>query len=221
MPVYRNNELLHIHIPKTGGTAIERYFHSIGDMVWGLPSWFGQQQRDRRWYEFQHLTLTELRGFVGDEFAGFGSFAVVRDPYARLVSEFLWRQRIVAHNPESFLRGFDSFDAFLDAIPDDIDAAWNDHVAGATKSETNFLIHVRPQHHYVGDTHGRIDADHIVQFEQLPDDLAPILEPLGLSTASFQRTHERNVAPYFGPAQLDRVAALYAPDFELFSYPRR
>ena len=100
MPVYRTNELLHLHVPKTGGTAIERYFDSVDDMVWGLPSWFGQQQRDGRWYEFQHLTLTELRGFVGDEFAGFESFAVVRDPYARLVSEFLWRQTIIEHNPD-------------------------------------------------------------------------------------------------------------------------
>ena len=119
------------------------------------------------------------------------------------------------------MRGFDSFDDFLDAIPDDIDAAWDDHVDGATKSETNFLIHVRPQHHYVCDTEGRIDVDHIVRFEQLPDDLAPILEPRGLSTASFRRAHGRDVAPYFDPAHLDRVAALYARDFHLFSYPLR
>jgi len=94
MPVYHKHKLIHIHIPKTAGTAIEGFFHRIGDMQWGRESWVGQEKKNGRWYEYQHLSMQELRSLAGSPFPDHASFAVVRDPYTRLVSDYAWREWI-------------------------------------------------------------------------------------------------------------------------------
>lgn len=220
MPIYRKHRLIHIHVPKTAGTAIEELFHDAGDMVWGPASWVGQAHRRGRWWEYQHLTLTELRFLARESLAGFESFAVVRDPYARLLSEFDWRRAIHRRNPDSDLRGFDCFAAFLTAIPEDIDSGWDAHAIEATQAETNFLIHVRPQHHYLTDPDGAFAIDRLVRFERLREELAPILGPRGLGLCAIRQTAAPDLDRY-DPALLARVNRLYARDFELLGYPRR
>lgn len=53
-----------IHISKNAGTAIQRLFHRIGDMVWGPESWLGRERIDGRWYDYQHLSLQDLALFL-------------------------------------------------------------------------------------------------------------------------------------------------------------
>ncbi|MCP5025245.1 MAG: sulfotransferase family protein [Actinomycetia bacterium] len=221
MPVYRKHQLLHIHIPKTGGTSIEEYFHSVDDMVWGLPSWVGQEERQGRWFEFQHLSLPELREFTGNEFDQYESFAVVRDPYARLVSEFRWRQAISTDHPHSTTRGFESIAAFLSAIPRDIDTHWEDHIGSADQSEANFLIHVRPQHHYIFDAGGTLLVDHVLRFERLRQELTPLLQSRGLSADTFNSTPSWALEEYFDQGQLDLVSEIYARDLARLPYSHR
>ena len=112
MPVYNEHGLIHVHIPKTGGTAIEEYFESIGAFKWTSEFWVGQERRNGRWYEYQHLSMRELRSLTGSTFETFDSFAVVRSPYARLVADYIWRRRR-QRGPHGAVRVFDSFDAFL------------------------------------------------------------------------------------------------------------
>jgi hypothetical protein len=188
-------------------------------MVWGLPSWVGQERWNGRWFEFQHLSKAELRGFTGSEFDEYESFAVVRDPYSRLVSQFLWRQTVSTHYPNSSIRVFESVGALLEAIPRDIDAHWDEHIKSANQNDANFLIHVRPQHHYVFDDKAICLVDHILRFEQLQTDIAPLLEPRGLSAKTFRNNPIRCLEAYFSQQQLDLVADLYGPDFLHFSYP--
>ncbi|MDA9982122.1 sulfotransferase family protein [Gammaproteobacteria bacterium] len=93
-------------------------------MVWGLDSWLGQEYIDNRWYEFQHLSMLELLSFTADEFKHFDSFAVIRNPYSRLVSEYLWRRPTKQRRPEAAMLFFDSFMEYMQKIPQDIDANW-------------------------------------------------------------------------------------------------
>ena len=57
MPIYPKHRLVHIHIPKTGGTAIQKYFHDSGDRQWTPEGGLGQAYRDGRWYEHGHLSM--------------------------------------------------------------------------------------------------------------------------------------------------------------------
>jgi len=216
MPVYHRSRLIHIHIPKTGGTAIERFFHSIGDMVWGKESWLGQEYLHERWYEFQHLSMSELLSFTS-EYRAFHSFAVIRNPYSRLVSEFHWRHPILQQRDAPLL-SFDSFADLVWAIPSQIGTQWRECLAGADRRRSNFLIHVRPQHHYVCLPNGNQVVMELLRFERLQEDFNELLGRYGMRTDLITKPRERNLADYYDRELLDRVNSIYSRDFALGGY---
>ena len=218
MPVYPAHELVHIHIPKTGGTAIGRCFQKIGDRPWTAEFCGGQEHKDGRWYEHGHLTMQELRRLSGTTWDAYDSFALVRNPYARTLSDYLWRERIRVRYPGSATQFFDSFDAFVRAIPGDMGARWPDRIQGADQSWANFLIHVRPQHQFIIDEEGRRLVNHVFRFEHLPRDVHALLARHGANGATLQAPPERDLAAYYDRTLLDLVNEIYAADFEHFSY---
>lgn len=211
MPVYHAHQLVHIHIPKTAGTAIEEFFHRIGDMQWGPQSWVGQERRAGRWYEFQHLSYRELKSFTGSQYDTFRSLAVVRNPYLRLLSDYFWHQA----PPQP---AFESLDAFLRSIPRDMDARWEEHIARADQAAANVLIHVRPQYQYVDDVDGSCLVDEILRFETLDRDMARFMKRYDLDSAFIRPRPVRRIEDYLDRAQLDLINEIYAVDFERFSY---
>ena len=90
MPLYRHykQELVHIHIPKTGGTSITRACEQYGAIAnfmtkrsfaqcGGVPP--------------QHMDIRTTKTFF--DLGKIPAFAVVRDPWHRTISEFVWRQQ--------------------------------------------------------------------------------------------------------------------------------
>ncbi len=218
MPVYRRSRLLHIHIPKTGGTAIEEFFHARGDMTWRPASWVGRLRVRGRWYELQHLTMPELCFLSQGEFQGFESFAVVRNPYSRLVSEFLWRSA-PSENGHEPLQRFRDFAAFVSAIPVIADHRWPFLLRHQSKQHVNFLIHVRPQNQYVYDPEGRPWVDEILRFESLGPEFSRLAARRGLKSTTVRSPAARNALAYYDRFMLDRVNQIYADDFRLGDYP--
>ena len=95
MPLYRNKDraILLVHIPKTGGSSLEEMLVDAGAL---------QALKFHKRLGFsastpQHMQWDVLRRWVPKEFYNF-SFTVVREPYARLASEYAWRQTI-SQNP--------------------------------------------------------------------------------------------------------------------------
>ena len=95
MPVNQQHKLLFVHIPKTGGTSVEESL----DMRFSwkdenLESLFGLIQsmsllRRRFSTNFlQHLTFQELSALLGDDLQGLTPFAILRDPWTRLLSSY-------------------------------------------------------------------------------------------------------------------------------------
>lgn len=95
MPVSQDHRLLFVHIPKTGGTSVEEFLGMRGPWEYeNKDTCFGFiQSRSllRRRYGsnfLQHLTISELCDFLGDELLGLTPFAVLRDPWSRLLSSY-------------------------------------------------------------------------------------------------------------------------------------
>lgn len=220
MPVYRRYRLAHVHIPKTAGTAVEGLFRQLDGPDDPGHGWIGEGQHDGRWFEYQHFTAAELDRFSNGESLGFDRFAIVRDPYQRLISDFLWRRMIARSYPDSFIPAFDTFEAFLDAIPPDVDAGWDTHIAGADRSTANFLIHVRPQHHFLRGLDGTID-DSIdrIAYEALPDALTTWLADRGIVNDHVRKPPTHPIEDFFTTDTLQLVNERYARDFELLGYP--
>lgn len=218
MPVYKNHRLIHIHIPKTGGTAIEWQFFALGDLTWGPECWIGEEIRDGRWYEYQHLSMTELQTLSNSQYADFESFAVVRNPYRRLLSDYFWRIKIREAWPKAAIPAFESFDTFIQSIPQDINTSWNAYMSRANREDANFLIHIRPQYHYVSNYDELNGLSHILKFENLKDELQKIFSSREIQTSRFRNGMEIDIAEHFTRTQLDIVNAIYERDFHAFSY---
>jgi len=223
VPLYHRNRLAHIHIPKTGGSAIEQLFMGVGDLEQGFECLFGDEFVDGRWYELHHLTIQELRARSEFEEAKFPrTFAVVRDPYQRLISDYRWRLRIDRETPHPAVAAFDSFEEFVQEIPIDLATRWDDHIAGSDRARANLLIHVRPQYHFVTvDGGSPDDGVEIVRFEQFPDSLADVLAATSVEWGHITGTTTRRhrIADYFDNDTLRVVNRIYARDFGEFDYP--
>ncbi|MFK7918845.1 MAG: sulfotransferase family 2 domain-containing protein [Ilumatobacter sp.] len=222
MPVYRHHRLAHLHIPKTAGTAIESQFAGLDDMQFDPTSFVGQITRADRCYELQHLTLNELRIESHHDVDALDIFAVVRNPYQRLVSEYFWRQSILERNPAAAMAGFESFTSLVEAIPLDMIHNWDRYIAFADAVHANLLIHLRPQSHYVCNLGGRLDpAVNIVRFEHLHEDLEPIYLRHDVATRLAQREQmPYRLSDFYNDASLSLVNRAYAHDFEWFGYER-
>lgn len=192
---------LFIHIPKTGGTAIEDYFRTIGltsfydppsyrlirPVLRVPPAHFDYETCDRLFY----LDLVY-------------SFAVVRNPIDRMISEYKWamQQSNLPNNIKKF-----SFSEFLQyALP-------------RFKRDENFLAgHLKPQSRFVGTKVSRIfkyedGLDHVVS-EVLNDvgfrNIGSISIPVVNASASMSVT--------ISDGDMDALSEVYLDDFKRFGY---
>lgn len=195
MPLYRNADKLvcFVHIPKTGGSTVEEVLKAAGAAQ-------ALKYHKRLGYSNatpQHMDWAVLRHWIPASFYDY-AFAVVRNPFARLVSEYRWRGTLV----QGELPGFDTwvnrqFDRY------DEDPYLHDN-------------HMRPQVEYIGQG---------VEVFRLEDGLeAPIragLERLGLPTDSIDIHHARksdHSTLTVTPRTIKRIVAFYAKDFARFGY---
>lgn len=218
MPVFSRSKLIHVHIPKTAGTFIERSLREREEVEFWSSSQRSPQYANNRWYEFQHLTLSELSKFAKNKLVGYQSFAVLRNPYERLVSEFQWRWNLLESGLNIDGVFFKSFDDLIDAIPLDINLNWDYHISQANRRFSNFLIHIRPQKDYVCNVDGSIGVDQLVRHETINPDLNKFLLPLDIEIPNIRNPREAKHPAYFHKRIVNLVNEIYEADFTLGGY---
>ncbi|WP_460465946.1 sulfotransferase family 2 domain-containing protein [Arthrobacter pigmenti] len=95
MPILRKDgrNILFIHVPKTGGTTIEKVFQNSGYRALYLDSKVGRGSvNSLRRCSPQHLHAELLRQTFRIQNFDF-LFLISRDPIARFKSEYIWRNR--------------------------------------------------------------------------------------------------------------------------------
>jgi len=180
--------LLYIHIPKAGGTSIQKMFNLGGR---------------------GHIRITDVKNY-----RKYFSFAVVRNPYSRLVSAFFYlsdRNNLPKwdHKESEFVLKYNN--NFKQFVKDFI-------------NRTNIYrsIHLHPQYFFVCDKDKNILADEVIKLERLDRDIKYITEKINfkdeieVSTENIS-TH-KNYKDYFDEETKEIVKNAYAEDFILFDY---
>jgi len=87
VPIFHtlNKKVLFIHIPKTGGTSIEKWLSKDIDHI----EFYSKYPTVNMKVTPQHLAKKDLIAFIGNHFDY--EFSIVRDPYQRIESEFFYR----------------------------------------------------------------------------------------------------------------------------------
>jgi len=214
-----------VHVPKTAGKSIESYFLDLLGLSWEQRAPLLLRPNDdpaRGPERLAHLTASEYVDFeylTREQFTSAYSFSFVRNPWARLVSEYRYRKH----------HWHFSFRDFVGA-----------HLPAAGMSDA--YRHVMQQSDYVYGPDGKLLVDFIGRFENLQADFAEVCGKLGLESHPLRHVnhvagiHQRvadrvrgwagmshepkhpHYSDYYDDETRERVTQLYARDIELFGY---
>ena len=95
MPISHSAKIIFVHIPKTGGGTIERTLGIFGEDNNGNlnPNHSILYGRYKNKY-LQHLTISEIKELKQKEYNSYRKISFVRNPYDKMVSEYLWRIQV-------------------------------------------------------------------------------------------------------------------------------
>ncbi|TNC66821.1 sulfotransferase family 2 domain-containing protein [Rubellimicrobium roseum] len=195
MPLFRHAEeiVLFVHIPKTGGSTVENVLRASGaKQALKAPKSVGFSHCTP-----QHMHWEVTRQWIPRRFYDY-SLAIVRNPFARLASEYRWREKFA----KSPLAPFDRW----------VESQFRNYV------DNQFILdnHIRPQHEFIGD-----DVEVFQLEDGLDKPLQACLTRLGLSakTESIPRANQSKSGTInASSATVERIAEFYAEDFTTFGY---
>ncbi|MBC2834809.1 sulfotransferase family 2 domain-containing protein [Paragemmobacter straminiformis] len=203
MPYYPELDLIFIHIPKTAGGAIEDLllpYKAAGRKTLGrrLAAKLALPQDARAAYIPGHATAAWHRRVMGAAvFDAARRFAVVRNPYDRLISSYEFIRQNPLHHRHKRTAG-QGFTEFLNA---------------RQMSQMPFLL----------DRDGRMLVDHIVRFEALAGELAALFDRLGIPLAlpahgNRNSSAKKDRSHYLTPEALGLINRACAEDFRRLGY---
>jgi chondroitin 4-sulfotransferase 11 len=216
MPISHPLQAIFVHIPKTAGTSVEAALGMHGAKTdIGIRPYFNQTPDLEHLYggNLQHMTAARLRIVLQDDalFQRYFKFAVVRNPWERLVSTCAW-------SDQKWVRGSELASAEFDRLVRELYGAFL-----TAKSSSRPLVlpaHLEPQVSYVLDEHRRPLLDFTARYESLAADWEHIRTRLGVNAALpvRMRSHHRPYREYYDAETRAMVAEIYAEDARAFDY---
>lgn len=195
MPLFINNKLLFIHIPRTGGTSIERFLESKGETI-GLFTDSGSIFING--HTPQHCTYRELEclGLVSDDVK---IFTILRNPIDRAVSNYYYLRD---HRPDIF-HLFKNFTGYLKLYLNE-------------KNSPVFDNHNLSNYEYLKD-HSGVISERITMFRFF--DISEIERFLGFEGLRNFNHYRTTKSPLeISRKNLNWMKEYYHEDFKLFEY---
>ena len=220
-----DHNCLFVHIPKTAGKSIERYFLGLLGLRWEQRAALllrPNSDLGRGPERLAHLTASEyvdLGYMTRNQFDSSYRFSFVRNPWSRLVSEYRYRKHYLHF----------SFRDYIDCqLPE--------------PGMSDAYRHVMPQSEFIYSPAGELLVDFVGRFENLQADFAVVCQSLELATGVMPHVKDaagvslgfvdrlRDLAgmsleaghghytDYYDDHTRNRVAEMYARDIELFGY---
>jgi len=172
-----------IHIPKNAGTAIERFFnedsrkHVIGAQVAG-----------------KHDTISMIKQKFPEEYENYTKFAIIRNPYDRMVSWYFYVNQLCESKPINKYR----FDF----------STWIKNPMSFFFDAKRFLD---PQNEWIDDT------VKIVKYENLNEDLSKLFKK-EINLPVVNKSNHGYYLDYYDEAAFTTVNKKYIEDFKRYDY---
>ena len=215
MPLARiNGRLLHfIHIPKTGGSCVSSYLRAKGSLAL-----YSRGRVDSSRTTPQHMERASHSILIPEGFADH-SFAILRDPMDRLLSEYRYRA----------LRRNRSCDLPTYIGPDDeltVEFDWDTEFHGSFDQWVATIFAGHSSDPYICDNHVRPQADFIFEHAQLfmfKDGLGDVFDWIDKVTGTQRQVMglDHNASPQFAIHMRDEtrrmILEFYSEDYRAIS----
>ncbi len=202
MPICRKKNFIFFHIPRCGGTSIESFF----GLLFEPGNLYGVIKKDDRVITLQHLTppdLKKLRLLTDDTYETSFKFTIIRDPFDRMASDYLWQKKHDRHN-EFAQMSFDDYLKFAEQILKD---------GGYFKKV--FYDHFRPMVMYCLQD-GELLVDDILLLENIENELDRIRDIIGPVDLPWINKSADSYQELKTSYYIDKVYSLYSADKELY-----
>jgi len=199
MPISHPFKCIFVHIPRTGGTAIEVALDLFGrhraedrKMLFGL-----YKKRENEDYHLstaylQHLSLQECKRFTSDKiYNEYFKFAFVRNPWERALSAYLYQYTVNPRTFKEFLQHADQ------------------------------VFHNIEQYKFIVDERNRIALNFLGRFETLEEDFKKVCGLIGHKPAVLLHVNTRRHAHYsiyYNKETKELIERRYKRDIEMFGY---
>jgi len=224
--ICRENNCLFVHIPKSAGQSIEQFFTDRLQLDWDQDreALYLQNNSDpaRGTEKLAHLSATEYVAcghLSQEEFSRLFKFSFVRNPWARILSEYRYRNYFQHRSFRDFV---------LNKLPE---PGWDDKYR-----------HVMPQYDMLHDNNGKLLVDFVGRFESLQEDFDKVCEHLGIEESQLPHRNRsdkksrdlkrktrnwlfangenqlRSLADFYDDETREAVAEYYRKDIEAFGY---
>ena len=179
-----------IHIPKTAGTSVARALFNT---------------------ESRHIPCVEYEKANPKKFRRYFKFAIVRNPWDRLLSAYRYLRRGGMNRAdrawaETHLASYQSFEQFVHE--------W------VNETNVGAWVHFRPQVDFITDANGNMAMDYLGRMERLDADFEVICREIGLSVL-LPRLNEGAKDHYskaYSSEMIEIVGNSYRRDIRLLNY---
>lgn len=193
--LYKNRRVVFIHIPKAGGTSVA---HAL----------FG-----KRAGHFYAMEIAQCMG--GKEFMETYSFAIVRNPYDRLVSAYHFvkqggsKEGAVKFNKIYHSELFQTFHKFV--------TNWL-----ILQDPSSIEIVFRPQYLFITDEEQQLMVNYLGKLENMGVSLREVEHAVGISFTPDWKNKSAHLdyKSYYNPELQELVYGYYRRDFELLGYQK-
>jgi len=253
MPLSHEYKCLFVHIPRSGGTSFRRMLkidEEVAELehlnTQGLLPVRNQQENMPsntvpRVLHKEHLCIkymSQLRLIDKEIFDNYYKFAFVRNPWDKIVSEFMNHYRIYCSDFEDYVDKVKVIVEYLnDNFTFDLEAPFYENYSRITFNvlhnkdldypfkpwpgeEVIIDPHFFPQHLFTHDEDGGLLVNTVGSFEDYDKNAEEILEHLG-AAQPIQQVNSSNRGPYqtiHTDKTKDIVSKIYNTDIEVFGY---
>ena len=218
MPINFEKKCIFVHIPKTGGSSIltqlkfkkslytlwsDKIVLAKKKQVFFIPIQLKQNGR------LQHMPAQMIKEMRPDIYRKFYKFAVVRNPYTKMLSEYSWRNKF---NPKFATYSNEehkiNFEQYLSAVE-----------KGEIKSFREYS-----QYQYLYGPKGKLLVDCVIRFENFEEGCKEIFKKLGVEYDTILHVNKPKVILdknyILDEKNKERIYKLYKIDFITFGYEK-